>query len=539
MPQSNRPLSRRHLFITHEFYPKRGGIATFVEEIAASACSIDADAADAVRGHSRCRDTCSALRNSPDARGSEKVNASGKAEPKTAVVTSKNSPDRKDTTGARSNELRATQASGVEVWAQRLPPRVAEKDFPFRVRRLPLHGTHDLRCVFALVRALFAERARLRETSIYLLEPGPILAFLWLQFFKTLRPRELCLTFHGSEILKLHRCPLRRVLTRRLIARATRVSTLTHYTRDLLFERFPEARSRFVLTPGAVADSRRDKGADPFLWRADKAGALVADAGGSSGGAKGGERESPRRLVVLTVGRLHPRKGQLHTLNALAALPPELQQRIEYWLVGSEATRGAGKRYAQRLRERAGSACCSDADAGSRPPKGVHPRARESAETQERSHATKGAGAQPLPCKETREESGLVVRFLGDVPDEALGAIYAQADIFALTSVVHGTSIEGFGLVYLEASAHGLPIVAHDIGGVAEAVSDGHTGLLVSPEKPDALRDAFARLIEDAELRARLGAAGPAWARRQTWRDSAAALIGVFADSPDSSQQFS
>jgi len=398
--------SRLHLFITHEFYPKRGGIATFVEELTRAASEL---------GHK------------------------------------------------------------VEVWAQALPRGSGdEKKFPFRVRRLPLRGTHDLRCVLSLARVLFAERRRLREASVYLVEPGPILAFLWLQFFKKIWPRELCLTFHGSEVLKLHSCPLWRVLARRLIARATRVSTLTHYTRDLLFERFPEARTRFVLSLGSLrADlaQPREMGSSPALAPFKK----------------------ERPLLILTVGRLHPRKGQLHTLNALAALPPELQQKIEYWLVGSAATRGAGKRYAERLRERATAAT--------------------------------SAGASAV-------EPALVVKFLGDVSDEELGAVYAQADIFALTSVAHGASIEGFGLVYLEASAHGLPIVAHDIGGVAEAVSDGHTGLLVAPsDDPSALRNAFARLIEDAELRARLGAAGPAWARRQTWHDSAAALLGRVAPS--------
>jgi len=359
-----------------------------------------------------------------------------------------------------SEEPSEAGANEVEVWAQALPRGFSEKSFPFRVRRLPLRGTHNFGCLLSLARVLFSERRRLREASVYLVEPGPIVAFLSLQFFAKIWPRELSLTFHGSEILKLHRNPLRRVLARRLIARATRVSTLTHYTRDLLFECFPEARARFVLTQGAL--------------RSNLSNTRETDYSSVRAFFK-----KQRPLVVLTVGRLHPRKGQLHTLNALNALPPELQQKIEYWLVGSAAARGEGKRYEQRLRERAAA----------------------------------------LPT--------LAVRFLGDVPDAELGAVYAQADIFALTSVAHGTSIEGFGLVYLEASAHGLPIVAHDIGGVSEAVSDGHTGLLVPPDKPDALRDAFARLIEDAQLRKRLGAAGPAWAARQSWSDSASALLGA------------
>ena len=50
-----------------------------------------------------------------------------------------------------------------------------------------------------------------------------------------------------------------------------------------------------------------------------------------------------------------------------------------------------------------------------------------------------------------------------------------------MTSIDHRHSVEGFGLVYLEAAAHGLPVVAHAVGGVPEAVVDGVTGLLVPP----------------------------------------------------------
>jgi len=94
------------------------------------------------------------------------------------------------------------------------------------------------------------------------------------------------------------------------------------------------------------------------------------------------------------------------------------------------------------------------------------------------------------------------------VPDEELDRLYDQADIFAMTSIDHRHSVEGFGLVYLEAAAHSLPVVAHAVGGVAEAVVDGVTGLLVPPADRPALSAAFARLIADPALRGRLGAAG-------------------------------
>ena len=121
----------------------------------------------------------------------------------------------------------------------------------------------------------------------------------------------------------------------------------------------------------------------------------------------------------------------------------------------------------------------------------------------------------------------LPVRFFGNIPDEELSDLYDGADIFAMTSINLEHSVEGFGLVYLEAAAHGLPVVAHEVGGVPEAVIDGVTGLLVPPNRPIQLAAAFEKLIHDAALRRRLGAAGREWATRNCWKQSAAALFAT------------
>jgi glycosyltransferase involved in cell wall biosynthesis len=367
--------------ITHEFFPKRGGIATFTEEIAKASASLGYD---------------------------------------------------------------------VEVWAQSAPPTI-EKEWPFRLRRLPLKGTHDLMCQLRLARQLVRERRRLRYATVYLPEPGPILVMMLLQFFTTFRPKRLVLTFHGSEILRFARNPFTRWLARRLIRRATRISTLSTYTQDLLCEHFPEAIDKTFLTPGAL---RADFAVVPAIPSARR-----------------------EKIVILTVGRLHPRKGQLITLQALQALAPEFRGQIEYWLIGSQSKGN----YEGTLR-----AAAAEAD--------------------------------------------FPVRFFGDVPDDELESIYQRADIFAMTSVNHGHSIEGFGLVYLEASAHGLPIVAHTVGGVSEAVIDNTTGLLVPPHRPAQLTAAFEKLITDGKLRTRLGEAGVEWARRNCWKQSAEALFSEDAD---------
>jgi glycosyltransferase involved in cell wall biosynthesis len=67
--------------------------------------------------------------------------------------------------------------------------------------------------------------------------------------------------------------------------------------------------------------------------------------------------------------------------------------------------------------------------------------------------------------------------------------------------------------------------VAHAVGGVAEAVLDGVTGLLVPPERPAQLAAAFEKLIHDPALRRQLGSAGRDWALRNCWRESAEVLF--------------
>jgi len=97
------------------------------------------------------------------------------------------------------------------------------------------------------------------------------------------------------------------------------------------------------------------------------------------------------------------------------------------------------------------------------------------------------------------------VKFLGLVPDEDLPALYQGAQLFALTPRRIEGDAEGFGIVYLEAAAAGKPAVATDTGGVKEAVKEGHTGLVVPPEEPAAVRLVLERLLSDDKLRQRLG----------------------------------
>lgn len=119
------------------------------------------------------------------------------------------------------------------------------------------------------------------------------------------------------------------------------------------------------------------------------------------------------------------------------------------------------------------------------------------------------------------------VEFLGPVADVDLAALYACADVFAMCCRDRwgGREAEGFGIVFLEAAACGVPVVAGRSGGSHEAVADGETGFVVSPRDVGAVREVLGRLISDEELRTRMGAAARRRAVQEFSHDRLAALL--------------
>jgi len=182
-------------------------------------------------------------------------------------------------------------------------------------------------------------------------------------------------------------------------------------------------------------------------------------------------KQSGERLILLCVARIHPRKGQLELLQALKKIPEVLKSSLTCKFAGPVSKRP----YAKKLSE----------------------------------------FGKSVGCK---------VEFLGDLADNQLRDIYKSADLFALTSIPSKNSVEGFGVVYLEASAHGLPILAHRIGGVEDAVLQNKTGLLADPDKPNELIENLINLLEDAKLRKSLGQAGVQWAAEHDWGEIAKRL---------------
>ncbi len=121
-----------------------------------------------------------------------------------------------------------------------------------------------------------------------------------------------------------------------------------------------------------------------------------------------------------------------------------------------------------------------------------------------------GRGPEETRLKTLAKEKGVEARviFTGGIDDEELAQLYERADVFALISRSEGDDVEGFGLVFIEAGARGVPVVGGNSGGVAEAVKDGAGGFLVDPHDPKDVAEKISAILGDADLTARMGAEG-------------------------------
>lgn len=120
----------------------------------------------------------------------------------------------------------------------------------------------------------------------------------------------------------------------------------------------------------------------------------------------------------------------------------------------------------------------------------------------------------------------------GSVPWPDLPMHYAAGDVFAMPCRTRnfGLDVEGLGIVYLEASATGLPVVAGDSGGAPDAVREGETGFVVPGRDVATLADRLVTLLRDPALARKMGAAGREWTEREwTWDRRAADLHALLA----------
>lgn len=127
-----------------------------------------------------------------------------------------------------------------------------------------------------------------------------------------------------------------------------------------------------------------------------------------------------------------------------------------------------------------------------------------------------GVGAHRDEIERAAAETGMTdnVWLVGSVSDERLLQLLGSSDVFVMPNIVVPGNVEGFGIVAIEASASGLPIVASRLEGIPDAVIAGENGQLVPPADAAAFVSTLALLVESPELRRKLGESGRAYTER-------------------------
>jgi phosphatidyl-myo-inositol dimannoside synthase len=144
-------------------------------------------------------------------------------------------------------------------------------------------------------------------------------------------------------------------------------------------------------------------------------------------------------------------------------------------------------------------------------------------------YAIAGAGPDRPRLEALAKAEGVenATLFMGRVSDQVKPALLARADLFAMPVRREGSSVEGFGISYLEAGWFAVPSVAGREGGAADAVLDGETGLVCNGSDLGAVTNSLLLLLQDDALRSRLGAAAQ---RRIKQELSWEAAIGRYLD---------
>jgi glycosyltransferase involved in cell wall biosynthesis len=115
------------------------------------------------------------------------------------------------------------------------------------------------------------------------------------------------------------------------------------------------------------------------------------------------------------------------------------------------------------------------------------------------------------------------VVYLGRIPIGEEPKFYSMLDVFAGASIV-----EGFGLVYAEASRCGKPVVATNSGSIPEIIINGKTGMLVPIRNSKALAEAIIKLLDDQQLAKRMGKNGAQFTKKFTWENSVNTHLSVY-----------
>jgi phosphatidylinositol alpha-1,6-mannosyltransferase len=339
----------------------------------------------------------------------------------------------------------------IEVWTPDYGVQDAGEESIFPVVRLRAGGSLGFWDMAQFVRQLAARRAQLETATVLLTSVGAHMAFMILMPLRRVKCRHVFSLLHGSEVLRFERSPFWRFWARRFFPQVECVLTVSQFSRSLIERSFLSSLiQQIVMAPCSCSTA-----------------AIQSVSVG---------RPNDDNIRVLTLARVHPRKGQLDTAQALALLPPELRGKVIYQIGGKGDT--------EYLRK----------------------------------------------VEQTCRDASVAFDYLGEITN-TLAQTYELCDIFVMTSRTLPRSVEGFGITYLEAGFHGKPVVGYRSGGAAEAVVDGESGFLVEEGDVAALVKVLRQLMADPVLRQRLGEGGRRHAAKFSWDTTARTILNVVDNS--------
>lgn len=328
----------------------------------------------------------------------------------------------------------AERASHLEIVAPAHPgAEEVDRRAPFTINRV--WGRPDLLPGTAFPTVL--HRTRHLRPDVTLHAQWQTVGTSALTQWTTGRPHHIACAAHGRELLFNPFAsfpglrPAYERLRRGLLKWPDVFFPVSHYTAGLLHER-GVPRERLHVVPN---------GTNPDHFRPLDGSALRRRLG------------LGERPLLLTVGRLVPRKGVDTVLQALPRVARTVPE-VQYLVVGTGPDASRLERLAERLQVR------------------------------DRVH------------------------FVGEVSHQELPLYYSAADLFVMPAREARPDVEGFGIVFLEANACGTPVIGARTGGIPDAIDEGETGLLVPPDDPMALAASAARILttpQEAEVLGRQG----------------------------------
>lgn len=302
-----------------------------------------------------------------------------------------------------------------------------------------LHPWH----IIQMAHAVWKQRNFLKGKMLILCSYGAHLALNLLAGFGLLPECHILSLIHGSEVGRFEKNVFRKFWSARLFKHVEKIFTPSQFTASLvknssLGKKFPEP----TLASCAVGS-----------WAARE----VAEQ------SKPPQQDS--RFRILTLARIHPRKGQLETAKCLALLPAELKAKIIYQIGG------------------------------------------------------RGSASYLKEIESYCKAHDVAMEYLGAVSNERLAETYAGCDCYIQTSQTLPNSVEGFGISYLEAAWHGKPSISFRTGGVVEAIGEG--GFIIEEGNLQSVADSVVALVRDAALYQQLSEKAHAHARIFSWENTA------------------